>query len=573
MNTRLYQKDFITTPDWTVEDLNTMIDLAFKLKGDFATGVLHDHILRAKTLYMLFFEESTRTRNSFETGMTQLGGHAIWLTPKATQIGHGENAKDTGMVLSSYGNGIAIRDCRTGVGNQYLYEMAQYADAPIINMQDDVDHPCQAMADLFTLMELFGRDLRGRKFVVSWTYAPKYVRPLSVPQSLVWLMPRFGMDVTVAYPKGYHMMPEVMAKARQFADEAGTTLTETNDMDEAFEGADFLYPEILGPDHGDRGRARSRGDGGAEHRLARDAGEDGAGEEARGLHALHAHRPRPRGGRRCHRRPAVDHLQAGGEPAAHPEGADGADDDGAGLALRRLIMGIDVIRATCCVNYSGGLRFLYTSHGSRSTGHVARVRSTFIHGKRYMILDTVIRGGTLLTPSGPIRADLGIAGEHIAAIGHDLAGGRVIDATGKLVLPGAIDPHVHLQMPAGAVTSSDNWRSGTIAAACGGTTTVIDFVEPEPADVRRGEVASPLRDALAARRAEADGHAVIDFGLHMTLVDASPATLAEIPAVIEAGCTSFKTYLTYAGFKLEDDAFIAALAAVGQGRRDRARSC
>ena len=99
MNTRLYQKDFITTPDWTVEDLNTMIDLAFKLKGDFATGVLHDHILRAKTLYMLFFEESTRTRNSFEAGMTQLGGHAIWLTPKATQIGHGENAKDTGMVL------------------------------------------------------------------------------------------------------------------------------------------------------------------------------------------------------------------------------------------------------------------------------------------------------------------------------------------------------------------------------------------------------------------------------------------------------------------------------------------
>ena len=202
MNTRLYQKDFITTPDWTVEDLNTMIDLAFKLKGDFATGVLHDHILRAKTLYMLFFEESTRTRNSFETGMTQLGGHAIWLTPKATQIGHGENAKDTGMVLSSYGNGIAIRDCRTGIGNKYLYEMAQYADAPIINMQDDVDHPCQAMADLFTLMELFGRDLRGRKFVVSWTYAPKYVRPLSVPQSLVWLMPRFGMDVTRGLSEG-----------------------------------------------------------------------------------------------------------------------------------------------------------------------------------------------------------------------------------------------------------------------------------------------------------------------------------------------------------------------------------
>ena len=247
MNTKLFQKDFICTPDWSVEDLNTMLDLAMRLKEDFSMGMIHDQILRAKTLYMLFFEESTRTRNSFETGMTQLGGHAIWLTPKATQIGHGENAKDTGIVLSSYGHGIAIRDCRTGIGNKYLYEMAEYADAPIINMQDDVDHPCQAMADLMTMMELFGRDLRRRKFVISWTYAPKYVRPLSVPQSLVWLMPRFGMDVTLAYPEGYHMMPHVMEKARAFADEAGVQLTETHDMAEAFDGADFLYAKSWGP--------------------------------------------------------------------------------------------------------------------------------------------------------------------------------------------------------------------------------------------------------------------------------------------------------------------------------------
>ena len=181
-----------------------------------------------------------------------------------------------------------------------------------------------------------------------------------------------------------------------------------------------------------------------------------------------------------------------------------------------------------------------------------------------MRFDTVIRGGTLITPGGPILADLGIAGERIAAIGPGLDGVQVIDAARMLVLPGAIDPHVHLQMPAGAVMSSDDWETGTIAAACGGTTTVIDFVEPEAADARRGEVTSPLLDALAARRAEAEGHAVIDFGLHMTLLDASPATLAEIPAVVETGCTSFKTYLTYAGFKLEDDAFIAALEAVGR---------
>jgi N-acetylornithine carbamoyltransferase len=247
LNTKLFQKDFITTQDWSVEDLDTMLDLALRLKADFATGVTHDHILRAKTLYMLFFEESTRTRNSFETGMTQLGGHAVFLTPKATQIGHGENAKDTGIVLSSYGHGIAIRDCRTGIGQRYLYEMAEYADAPIFSMQDDVDHPCQAMADLMTLVELFGRDLRGRKFVISWTYAPKYVRPLSVPQSLVWLMPRFGMDVTLAYPEGYQLMPEVMEAAYKNADAAGATLTTTHNMDSAFEDADFLYPKSWGP--------------------------------------------------------------------------------------------------------------------------------------------------------------------------------------------------------------------------------------------------------------------------------------------------------------------------------------
>jgi len=179
--------------------------------------------------------------------MTQLGGHAVYLTPKATQIDHGENAKDTGTVLSSYGHGIAIRNSTTNVGNKYLYDIAQHADAPILNMQDDVDHPCQAMADLMTLMELFGRNLRGRKFVISWAYGPKYVRPLSVPQSLVWLMPRFGMDVTLAYPEGYQLMPDVMEKARQYADEAGVSLTETNDMDAAFEDADFLYPKSWGP--------------------------------------------------------------------------------------------------------------------------------------------------------------------------------------------------------------------------------------------------------------------------------------------------------------------------------------
>lgn len=179
-----------------------------------------------------------------------------------------------------------------------------------------------------------------------------------------------------------------------------------------------------------------------------------------------------------------------------------------------------------------------------------------------MEFDIVIHNGILVTPSGPVNADLGITGETIAGIGVGLVGEQVIDAAGKLVLPGAVDPHVHLQMPAGAVTSSDDWLTGTLAAACGGTTTVIDFVEPEPVGLRAGEVTSRLRTALATRRAEAEGRAVIDFGLHMTLLDAGPATLAEIRAVVDAGCPSFKTYLTYEGFKLSDADFLLALEAV-----------
>jgi N-acetylornithine carbamoyltransferase len=247
MQTRLSGKDFISTEDWSVEELVSMMDVAGDLKRRFAIGEPHNHVLSSKTLFMLFFEESTRTRTSFESGMTQLGGHAIYLTPSATQVGHGENARDTGGVMQRYGHGIAVRDCRTGIGQKYQYELASEVDIPIISMQDDVDHPCQAMADLMTIREKFGNDLRGRKFVISWTYAPKYVRPLSVPQSLVMLMTRFGMDVTLAHPKGFELMPECLASARNHAEENGTRFEIVDDMDAAVEGGDIIYAKSWGP--------------------------------------------------------------------------------------------------------------------------------------------------------------------------------------------------------------------------------------------------------------------------------------------------------------------------------------
>lgn len=171
-----------------------------------------------------------------------------------------------------------------------------------------------------------------------------------------------------------------------------------------------------------------------------------------------------------------------------------------------------------------------------------------------MQFDLVIKNGTTITGGDSFPSDLGINGEKITTLGTGLSGQRTIDASGLYVLPGGIDPHVHLQMPVGATQSCDTWYTGSLAAACGGTTTIIDFVEPE-AD-------QTLLDALSARRREAEGQSVIDFGLHMTLTNAEPSTLKQIPGMVNAGCSTFKTYLTYAGFKLDDAAFIKALAAV-----------
>ena len=108
MQSTLFGKNFITTEDWSNDEIEFLLDVAGDLKRRFSMGEIHDHILRSKTLFMLFFEKSTRTRNSFEAGITQLGGHAHYLTPSGTQVGHGENAKDTGTVLGRYGHGIAI---------------------------------------------------------------------------------------------------------------------------------------------------------------------------------------------------------------------------------------------------------------------------------------------------------------------------------------------------------------------------------------------------------------------------------------------------------------------------------
>ncbi len=245
MRTDLKGRDLITTQDWTADELEGLFSLAAELKAAKREG-RPTPLLATKTLYMIFFDASTRTRNSFETGMTQLGGHAIYLSPDKMQISHGENARDTANVLSRYGEGIAIRHCAYGEGNAYLAEVARHADVPVLNMQCDVYHPCQILADYLTIRERFG-STKGLKLGVAWTSAPNYVRPLSVPQSLILLMPRMGIDVTLAYPPEFTLMPEIEAQARANAQAAGSRFAISHDFEDAFRDADAVVPKSWGP--------------------------------------------------------------------------------------------------------------------------------------------------------------------------------------------------------------------------------------------------------------------------------------------------------------------------------------
>lgn len=200
---------------------------------------------------MIFLDLSTRTRNAFEAGMTQLGGHAHFIDANTSQIAHGESPKDMGVILSSYGHGIAIRhDKIPGEGNAYMRAVAEHAAAPVINLQCDEDHPTQQLADLMTIEEVFGtRDLSGMRVCVSWAYAPSYAKPMSVPQGLALLLPRFGADLVIARPPEYRLMAHVMERAHRLAAAGGGSIVEVDDMEEGFAGAQIVYPKSWGAEH------------------------------------------------------------------------------------------------------------------------------------------------------------------------------------------------------------------------------------------------------------------------------------------------------------------------------------
>ncbi len=168
-------------------------------------------------------------------------------------------------------------------------------------------------------------------------------------------------------------------------------------------------------------------------------------------------------------------------------------------------------------------------------------------------LDLIVQNGVVVTEAGPRRLDVGICGERIAALGTNLAQAPVLDATGCYVFPGFVDAHVHMQLRVGDIVSTDDFETGTVAAACGGVTTIVDFTGNSRGD--------DLAEAVRARWAEAEGRAVVDLGLHLTLADASETTLAALPKLAAAGHTSAKLYMTYTGLRLDDGEMLRALAA------------
>jgi N-acetylornithine carbamoyltransferase len=245
MQTFLHGRDLIGDLDFSKEEVETVLDVAFDLKRQRALNQPHP-ILRDKVLAMLFFFSSTRTRGSFEAGMAQLGGHGAFIESKSTQIAHGDTPKEIGEIFGRYFDGIAIRHVDWRVGNGYLNGVAKASRVPVLNMQCDVYHPFQCLADLMTIVEKKGRDLRRKKMVVSWAFASSYQKPMSVPQSLILQMPRFGLDVVLAHPPEFKLMPEIMEQARAQAKEFGAGFEVVDDMDAAFKGADIVYAKSWG---------------------------------------------------------------------------------------------------------------------------------------------------------------------------------------------------------------------------------------------------------------------------------------------------------------------------------------
>ena len=256
----MYGSDFLLTWEKSIDELIATLEIADILRG-FRENNISSRIYDSGLAVSLFRDKSTRTRFSFASACNLLGLEVQDLEEGKSQIAHGETVRETANMISFMSEVIGIRDdMYIGKGHTYMREVAQsvqqgYEDGileqrpTLVNLQCDIDHPTQSMADLLHLVNYFGGlgNLTGKKIAMSWAYSPSYGKPLSVPQGIVGLLSRFGMDVVLAHPEGYEIMPEVEELAGRQAKESGGSFLKTNSMKEAFKGADIVYPKSWAP--------------------------------------------------------------------------------------------------------------------------------------------------------------------------------------------------------------------------------------------------------------------------------------------------------------------------------------
>lgn len=258
----LLHRDFLLTWDHTDDELKAILIVADCLNDLHRQGK-SCRVFDTGLAISIFRDNSTRTRFSFASAANALGLGLADLDEVKSQIAHGETVRETANMISFLAEVIGIRDdMYLGEGNTYMREVgAAVAEGhaqgvlhqrpSVINLQCDIDHPTQTLADLLHLKAHFGslEALRGRKIAMTWAYSPSYGKPLSVPQGIIGLMTRFGMHVSLAYPEGYGLIPDVVERAGRQAEANGGTFEVRNSMEEAFEGADIVYPKSWAPYH------------------------------------------------------------------------------------------------------------------------------------------------------------------------------------------------------------------------------------------------------------------------------------------------------------------------------------
>lgn len=256
----MYNNDFLLTWDKTSEELQSVFTVAEILRK-MRENNISPRIFDSGLAISVFRDNSTRTRFSFNSASNLLGLTVQDLDEGKSQIAHGETVRETSNMISFMADVIGIRDdMYIGKGNKYMREVATYLQEgyesgvleqrpTLINLQCDIDHPTQAMADMNHLINHFGgvEQLKGKKIAMTWAYSPSYGKPLSVPQGIIGLMTRMGMEVSLAHPEGYDLMPEVEDVARQNAIASGGKFTKSNSMKETFENADIVYPKSWAP--------------------------------------------------------------------------------------------------------------------------------------------------------------------------------------------------------------------------------------------------------------------------------------------------------------------------------------